>query len=179
MHARLGWLLCVTKASKGCSLLDDRQKPPVIRMGDEEVLPYPQPSSAAATRMGRGNVRAGTRPEWLVRRALHRKGLRYRVDYPIHVGLPRVVRVDIAFTRARLAVFVDGCFWHGCPDHFRMPSRNTTYWRAKLRVNRERDSRVDGALAAAGWTVIRVWEHAAPEEAADAIARRYRELSGR
>lgn len=94
-----------------------------------------------------------TKPEMRLRRALHAEGLRYRV----HGKLPG--RPDIVFASARLAVFLDGCWWHGCPQHFRMPESNTDFWRAKFDRNMERDRQVTAKLRAAGWSVIRVWEH--------------------
>jgi DNA mismatch endonuclease (patch repair protein) len=78
------------------------------------------------------------------------------------------VRPDVVFTRWRVAVFVDGCFWHGCPEHGNTPRRNVGYWGPKLERNAARDRRVDSALGAAGWHVIRAWEH----EPTDAVARR-------
>jgi DNA mismatch endonuclease (patch repair protein) len=130
---------------------------------------YPHPSSAAATAVMRGNRRKNTRPERVLRSELHALGLRFRVDHMIDTGGHRV-RADIAFTRPRVAVFVDGCFWHGCPEHGNQPRVNTGYWGPKLRRNFNRDRRNDRELAAAGWTVLRVWEH---EEPAD-VARRIR-----
>jgi len=89
---------------------------------------------------------------------LHRRGHRFRKDFLLRA---RDVRVhpDIVFTRWRLAVFVDGCFWHGCPEHQSVPKANRAYWVPKLAANVERDRRVDAALAAAGWGVVRIWEH--------------------
>lgn len=84
------------------------------------------------------------------------------------------VRVDVCFTRVRVAVFVDGCFWHGCPEHQHMPKRNTDYWVPKLAANVERDRRVDLALAKDGWVVLRVWEHEDPMDAADLVEKRVR-----
>jgi DNA mismatch endonuclease (patch repair protein) len=106
----------------------------------------------------RGNPRRDTMPEVALRSELHRRGLRFRKDLPVRVS-GRVVRPDVAFTRARLAVFVDGCFWHACPVHGNQPRVNTDYWRPKLAGNVARDRSVDTALAAAGWRVIRAWEH--------------------
>ena len=79
------------------------------------------------------------------------------------------VRPDVVFTRRRVAVFVDGCFWHVCPQHGRQPTTNEWYWTPKLRRNLDRDARVNAALAAAGWTVVRVWEHVSPSEAVEVI----------
>ena len=108
-----------------------------------------------------------TRPELAVRSLLHGMGLRYRLGLRLSVGDVRV-RPDITFTRRRVAVFVDGCFWHGCPEHQRKPRSNVDYWKPKLDANVARDRRVDAALLAAGWRVVRVWEH---EDPADAAAR--------
>lgn len=80
------------------------------------------------------------------------------------------VRVDVVFTRARVACFLDGCYWHRCPEHGSDPKTNVDYWRPKLEGNVLRDRRVDESLAAAGWTVIRVWEHEDPETAAARVA---------
>jgi DNA mismatch endonuclease (patch repair protein) len=92
-----------------------------------------------------------------LRRELHRRGLRYRVDASLP-GLPRR-RADVLFTRARVAVFVDGCFWHGCPEHKTAPTSNGAWWAAKLARNIERDRETDAHLRSLGWTVLRVWEH--------------------
>ncbi len=112
----------------------------------------------------RGNRRHDTGPELRIRRALHAAGLRYRVDLPV-VNPTGRVRVDVAFTRPQVAVFVDGCFWHGCPEHGTSPRANSDYWQAKLARNRERDRRNDRGLLGAGWRVIRIWEHEDPTEA--------------
>lgn len=108
-----------------------------------------------------------TRPEIALRRALHASGARYRVDAPLPLpGVRR--RADVLFSRARLAIFVDGCFWHGCPAHGTAPRANASWWREKLARNRARDRDTDTRLRDAGWTVIRVWEH---EDAGVAAAR--------
>lgn len=117
----------------------------------------------------RSNRRRDTRPELEVRRLLHAKGLRYRVDYAPDRGHLRN-RADVVFTRARVAVFVDGCYWHGCPEHHRMPKANRGYWSAKVERNAERDRRVTAMLGASGWTVLRFWEHEPAAEVADAVA---------
>lgn len=100
---------------------------------------------------------------------LHRHGLRYRVDFPIAVPGRRPIRPDIAFTRARVAVFVDGCFWHGCPDHGSAPKANASYWLPKIARNRERDREADRLLAAADWLVVRIWEHESVEDATSLV----------
>ena len=133
--------------------------------------PYPVPSSAAVTRVMKGNKKTNTKPEIALRRALWAQGLRFRKDYRIDLS-DRRVRVDIVFTTAKVAVFVDGCFWHGCPDHGNQPKVNSDYWGPKLKRNVERDREIDLSLEAAGWRVVRVWEH----EAVEAVARRLAEL---
>jgi DNA mismatch endonuclease (patch repair protein) len=105
-----------------------------------------------------------TAPELAVRRLLHRAGLRYRVDVAPVPELRR--RADITFPGARVAVYIDGCFWHGCPTHGNQPRANSDYWRPKLGRNRQRDADTDARLAAAGWHVIRAWEHEPPSEVA-------------
>lgn len=110
-----------------------------------------------------------TRPEMAVRRLLHAKGLRYRVDVAPLPGLRR--RADLVFRSAHVAVFVDGCFWHGCPEHGTRPTRaNPAYWSDKIAKNRERDLDTDSRLRAEGWTPVRIWEHESPEDAVVRIA---------
>jgi DNA mismatch endonuclease (patch repair protein) len=106
----------------------------------------------------RANRKADTRPELALRSAMHRLGLRFRVRFAITARGLRV-EPDVVFTRARVAAFVDGCYWHSCPDHGVSPSSNAAYWLSKLAGNVARDRRVDTALAGEGWTVIRIWEH--------------------
>lgn len=116
------------------------------------------------------NRRRDTGVELAVRSALHRRGLRFRVDYPIPVPeRRRAIRPDVVFTKRRLAVFVDGCFWHRCPDHFSLPASNREYWLPKLDANVRRDREADAALSAQGWSVVRIWEHEPIEDAADHI----------
>jgi DNA mismatch endonuclease (patch repair protein) len=117
----------------------------------------------------RGNRRADTKPERVLRSLLHGRGYRFRKDLRVQTSAV-CVRPDIAFTRARVAVFVDGCFWHHCPEHGNSPRANVGYWSEKLKRNIERDATVTAALTDAGWTVIRVWEHDDPAAAADRIA---------
>lgn len=106
-------------------------------------------------------ARKHTQPELLVRRALHAAGLRYRVQLPVP-GNPRR-SIDVAFTRAKLAVFVDGCFWHSCPLHGTEPTANSEWWAWKLARTQVRDNDTNERLRAQGWTVLRVWEHDSPE----------------
>jgi DNA mismatch endonuclease (patch repair protein) len=109
------------------------------------------------------NRRVDTGPERALRSHLHRHGLRFRKDFRIQFE-GSSVRADVAFPAAKLAVFVDGCFWHQCPEHATMPKRNNAFWSPKLRRNIERDEQVNRELARAGWTVIRCWEHEDPSE---------------
>jgi DNA mismatch endonuclease (patch repair protein) len=115
----------------------------------------------------RANRRTDTKPELALRSALHRQGYRFRKDYRLDLVAGARVRPDIAFTARRVAVFVDGCFWHACPEHGRNPAVNEWYWAPKLRRTMERDRAADAALAAAGWRVVRIWEHV---PLADAVA---------
>ena len=110
-----------------------------------------------------------TRPELALRRELHRLGLRYRLHRQIVPGTRR--RVDIAFGPAKVAVFVDGCFWHGCPIHgVREPVANKWYWPLKIAGNKERDTDTTRRLEESGWLVLRYWEHEPPDVAAQSIA---------
>ncbi|TLF78427.1 very short patch repair endonuclease [Nocardia cyriacigeorgica] len=111
--------------------------------------------------------RAGTEPELALRRELHRRGLRYFVDRAPIRGQRR--RADVIFPRRRVAVYVDGCFWHSCPEHATYPKNNAEWWAEKLAANVARDRATDAALIAAGWQVIRIWEHEDPVAAADRI----------
>ena len=110
----------------------------------------------------------GTDAEMPLRRELHRRGLRYRVNFQIP-GLGRRVRPDIVFTRQRICVLVDGCFWHQCPDHATRPQANQHWWSDKLDGNVRRDRQADRLLSDAGWTVIRIWEHVGPIEGAEEV----------
>ena len=124
--------------------------------------------SWAATPGRRRNMQAirsrDTKPEVRLRSLLHHRGLRFRV---VHQPLADVRwSADIVFPKAKIAVFVDGCFWHGCPDHYKPPSRNPTYWGPKVERTCARDREFDRLLLEGGWTVIRVWEHEPLDEAA-------------
>lgn len=118
----------------------------------------------------RSNRRVDTRPERALRSALHARGFRFRKDYGVVAGSRRV-RVDVAFTRARVAVFMDGCFWHRCPEHGSSPKHNGEFWAAKLDRNVERDRLVDRGLSESGWTVVRCWEHESIESAVIKVMR--------
>lgn len=111
--------------------------------------------------------RRDTKPELALRRELHRRGRRFFVDRPPLAGLRR--RADLVFPRRRVAVYVDGCFWHSCPVHATHPKNNADWWAQKLAANVARDRDTDERLTAAGWTVVRVWEHEDPTAAADRV----------
>ena len=132
--------------------------------------PSPGPSDRSANM--RAIRRRDTKPERELRSLLHAGGLRFRVDRPLRVeGYPRLIRPDIVFPRARLAIFWDGCFWHGCDcEHGPRPNiRNGSYWLPKIAGNRERDEKQTAALEAAGWRVLRFWGHEDPAAAATAV----------
>ena len=124
----------------------------------------PAPLSPAVSAQMQRMPRSSTGPETLIRKELHRRGLRFRVNLRELPGRP-----DIVFTAARIAVFVDGCFWHSCPDHGILPKNNREWWRDKLARNVQRDREKDVQLAQMGWTVVHVWEHESPSSVADAI----------
>lgn len=124
-------------------------------------------SSEAARNTMRANRRRDTSPELRVRRLLHAGGLRFRVDTA--PGPDRRRRADIVFTRARIAVFIDGCFWHGCPIHFVAPKTNAAYWGPKIEANRARDISTTAHLVEDDWLVLRFWEHEDPEVVAEEI----------
>lgn len=112
-------------------------------------------------------AREDTSPELALRRELFHRGLRYRVHYKVP-GLPRR-KVDIAFTKKKVAVQVDGCFWHGCPEHGVVPGRNFDWWKWKIERNKARDRDTDEKLSELGWTVTHVWEHADASTSADRV----------
>lgn len=115
------------------------------------------------------NRRSETKPEIALRSALHRLGYRYRKDHLLRLDGGMRVKPDIVFTARKVAVFVDGCFWHVCPEHGRQPTTNEWYWTPKLRRNMERDASVNAALSAAGWRVLRFWEHQQVPEAVTTV----------
>lgn len=114
-----------------------------------------------------GNRGRDTRPERALRSELHRRGLRFRIHRRPVAELR--CTADVVFPTERVAVFVDGCFWHGCSDHGHTTHRNSAYWAEKIARNKSRDSRNNGLLAAMGWKVVRVWEHDRPIESAARI----------
>jgi DNA mismatch endonuclease (patch repair protein) len=116
----------------------------------------------------RRNRGTNSRAEVALRSELHRRGLRFRKNVSVVPGLR--CRPDIVFPRWRVAVFVDGCFWHGCPEHGTTPRVHADYWASKIGLNKLRDREQTESLIAVGWSVIRVWEHSAPACAADLIA---------
>lgn len=133
----------------------------------------PAPLNEAVSKQMRAMPRRDTGVEIALRRELHRLGLRFRVN---HRGLPG--SPDIAFTKARIAVFVDGCFWHRCPIHGTAPKNNASWWAAKLDGNVERDRRKDKDLEELGWIPIHVWEHEDPVAVAAEIHRKWTERVG-
>ncbi|MGY0536358.1 very short patch repair endonuclease [Nocardioides sp. YJ-D4] len=118
-------------------------------------------SSPAAEATMRGNRRRDTKPELAIRSLVHALGLRYRVDTRPVPDLNR--RADLVFTRAKVAVMIDGCYWHGCPEHGTQARTNADYWSSKIARNVQRDVETNTLLKAAGWTVIRAWEHEDPQ----------------
>lgn len=134
----------------------------------QHVPPHPGASSEAVSRRMTNARRRDTAPEVALRREVHALGLRYRVGYPIPGQRRRTI--DLAFTRRRVAVFVDGCFWHGCPEHGTSPRQNSAWWLQKFTANQTRDLDTNRILSELGWTVIRVWEHEDPKVAAALVA---------
>lgn len=128
----------------------------------------PSPSSQAVRNRMEAARQRDTAPEMALRSALHRRGLRYRVDVSPLKGIRRWA--DVVFRPVKVAVFVDGCFWHGCPIHRTWPKANAEFWREKIERNKHRDADTDSQLMEAGWKVIRVWEHEDAEEVADKIS---------
>jgi len=134
-----------------------------------KLPPAPSASSASVRAVMQSNRSTGTKPEVALRSALHATGLRFRKNLRIEACDCRV-RPDIVFTKRRVAVFVDGCFWHGCPEHGNLPRVNRQYWKAKLDRNLERDADVTVALRQSGWNVVRLWEHTRVEEGVHLVA---------
>jgi DNA mismatch endonuclease, patch repair protein len=124
----------------------------------------PPASSTEALRRMQSAQSRDTGPELALRSRLHAAGFRFRVDRPVLPSSRK--RADIVFPSRRLAVFVDGCFWHSCPKHRTLPKANAAWWAAKLKRNRERDLETNAECRKAGWRVVRIWEHQPPEQAA-------------
>lgn len=137
-----------------------------------EAPPGSWASSPGNRRSMLGNRGRDTTPELAVRRLLHRAGLRYRVDIRPERAVRR--KADIVFTRQKIAVFIDGCFWHGCPDDFSMPKTNAGYWTKKIEGNISRDRETTDSLHEYGWTVLRFWAHEDSERVAQTIIRAIR-----
>lgn len=125
-------------------------------------------SSPAVRRSMIGNRNRDTRPELVVRSLLHRRGMRFRVAARPIKGLRRTA--DIVFRPAKTAVQIDGCYWHGCPDHYKPPRTNPGYWSEKIVRNTTRDRDSDEQWSAAGWIVLHFWEHESPEDVVNAVA---------
>lgn len=132
--------------------------------GESVTDDRPRPLNTTVREQMRRMPREGTSPELALRRELHRRGLRFRVNYREVPGRP-----DIALTRARIAVFMDGCFWHLCPVHGGVPVNNREWWRAKLNRNVERDREKDESLRERGWLPLHYWEHDEVDEIADEV----------
>lgn len=130
------------------------------------VPPHPGSGSEGASLKMAAQASRDTTPELALRRTLHALGLRFRVGARV-AGVPRR-SVDVVFSRQKVAVFVDGCFWHNCPRHGHIPRTNSDWWRIKLEANARRDADTTAKLEALGWTVIRIWEH---EGGGDAVRR--------
>ncbi|QMW64920.1 very short patch repair endonuclease [Mumia sp. ZJ1417] len=124
-------------------------------------------STPAVRRSMLSNRSRDTKPEIAVRRLVHAAGLRYRVDFRPLAGLNR--RADIVFPGLKIAIFIDGCFWHGCPEHHTVAESNGEYWASKVTRNRARDRETDHALESYDWLVLRAWEHEPAEEVAQRV----------
>ncbi|MGW1326600.1 very short patch repair endonuclease [Streptomyces antibioticus] len=133
-------------------------------------------SSAARRRNMQAIRNRDTKPEWLIRRLVHARGLRYRVAAKPLPGLRRTA--DMVFGPTKVAVFIDGCYWHGCPEHYVPPKTNPGYWSDKVARNMARDRDTNQRLAEAGWTVLRFWEHEPSEACAARIAAEVEERRG-
>ena len=127
----------------------------------------PAPSSTAASRRMRITRRRDTPGELAIRSRLHNLGYRFRVDVSPIAG--RRSRADIVFPRRQLAVYIDGCFWHGCPDHGTWPKANADWWRSKIEANRQRDQTTDAEMLVFGWRVVRIWTHESSDSATQRV----------
>ncbi len=164
----------VENSTRAANLAEAWQRARAAGLLVEETPPADSWASSADVRtIMRANRGRDTRPELALRSLLHQRGLRYRVDVRPITDIRR--RADVVFPKDRIAVFVDGCFWHGCPEHYRPATKNVQFWSEKLDGNRARDAQTNEALRAAGWTVIRIWEHEDMNEAARLIETAVRE----
>lgn len=134
----------------------------------------PAPKNETVSAQMRRMPRSSTKPEVALRRALHARGLRFHVHRRDLPGTP-----DIVLSRARIAVFVDGCFWHGCGEHGVLPKNNREWWAAKLAANAERDSRKDAELQKLGWLPMHLWEHMPVDDMTDVVVAAWRSRTGR
>ena len=128
----------------------------------------PTPASEAVQRAMKTQATRDTGPEVALRKLLFAAGLRYRINFRVPQAPRRTI--DVAFPKWKVAVFVDGCFWHGCPEHCVPPKNNALWWAKKLDANRNRDAGTNALLRAQGWRVLRLWEHLEPNEMADRVA---------
>ncbi|GAB2860747.1 very short patch repair endonuclease [Lentzea nigeriaca] len=179
VHAYLRWTVDgrsvsrslgpVTNSTRAANLTDGWNLARSEGFVHDQALPPESWASSAEVRASmRGNRSRDTTPERQLRALLHARGLRYRVSVRPVPTLRRTA--DIVFPKARVAVFVDGCYWHGCPEHHRPATKNSEFWRTKISENRQRDAETNQALATHGWTVVRCWEHEDPVSAADRVA---------
>ncbi|MBH1932777.1 very short patch repair endonuclease [Streptomyces sp. AV19] len=158
----------VEHATRAANLAAAWERARAMGLLAEETLPKGSKASSPAVRASmRGNRGRDTKPEMLLRSLLHREGLRYRVNARPIKGLRR--SGDVVFPKQKVVVFVDGCFWHVCPEHHRPATRNTEFWNEKFQNNQRRDIETTRLLEEAGWTVIRAWEHEAPGDVAQRV----------
>ncbi len=167
------WRHLLSFVGRNFSTQDLNTTPRTAHLDRTEQMEYPKPLNQAVRSNMRAMPRRDTGPEVILRRAIHSHGLRYRLRC---ADLP--CRPDFVFPRQRIAVFVDGCFWHYCPQHCVVPKNNRLWWLAKLRANRRRDRRNDKALEKLGWVAIHVWEHENYVSAANRISRAVRGRRG-
>ncbi len=157
----------IARAVVGAEIADEIHPAPAP-IKPAATLPAPPPSDKQTQARMRKQARRDTKPELLIRKALTRRGLRYRVEYAPVPGVRS--KADIVFPTLKVCVYCMGCFWHGCPEHSRPTKSNTKWWADKITANRQRDESNRRALEEAGWHVLQVWEHEAPDQAADRIA---------
>ncbi|MCE6993994.1 very short patch repair endonuclease [Saccharothrix sp. S26] len=158
----------VEHGTRSANLTEGWERARALGLVRDEALPDESWASSREVRASmRGNRGRDTTPELRLRAALHAHGLRYRVSVR---PLPELRRTaDIVFTKERLAVFVDGCFWHGCPEHHRPAKKNSEFWGTKILDNKRRDAETNQALIEHGWTVIRCWEHEDTDAVVDQV----------